>query len=93
MSEIRAFPKTVGFRFQANILCPSYSGNLTAKEEYIIYSVSREEYETCHIVDPRPRVVAECRDKGTPSLVTITFRAFTPSPGAMEFRPGQVAAT
>ena len=47
-------------------MCPFYSSspselNSTLKEEYIIYSVSREEYETCHIVDPNPRIVAECR--------------------------------
>jgi hypothetical protein len=59
-------------------LCPFYSydgQNLTTtKEEYIIYSVSREEYETCNIVNPNPRVVAKCSTPHQQLFFTITFR-------------------
>ena len=87
--------KKRSFPLQANILCPFYSAdeyNTTAasnKEQYIIYSVTREEFETCSIVTPNPRIVADCRSPHKRLYFTITFRTFTPSPGGLEFRPGQ----
>ena len=65
------------------------STTTTTKEQYIIYSVTRDEYETCNIVTPNPKVVADCRNPHRKLYFTITFRTFTPSPGGMEFRPGQ----
>ncbi|KAG8042090.1 hypothetical protein G9C98_000081 [Cotesia typhae] len=50
--------------------------------------VSKEEYETCRITNPSPRVIAVC-DKPTKTMYfTITFRPFTPQPGGLEFLPG-----
>ena len=93
---LRQLPKylTVFSSFQANIFCPFYSpdetnSTATTKEQYIIYSVTRDEYETCNIVTPNPKVVADCRTPHRKLYFTITFRTFTPSPGGMEFRPGQ----
>lgn len=77
---------------QANFICPVYkSGAATSTnaEKSIIYNVSREEYETCRITNPNPRVIAVCDEPGQLKFFTITFRSFTPTPGGMEFKPGQ----
>lgn len=76
---------------QANIICPRYrKGTRTADvEQYVIYNVSKEEYEDCRITQPQPRVVAVCDKPHDLKYVTITFRSFTPTPGGLEFRPGQ----
>ena len=75
---------------QANIICPRYrSGTSPANvETYIIYNVSREEYETCRILHPNPRIVAVCDKPQKLIYFTITFRSFTPTPGGLEFKPG-----
>ena len=76
---------------QANIICPVYpEGTREADmERYVIYSVTREEFENCRITNPEPRIVAQCNNPNKLMWFTITFRSFTPTPGGMEFWPGQ----
>jgi hypothetical protein len=76
---------------QANIICPLYrKGTKVADiEKYIIYNVSREEFESCQITSANPRVIAICDKPHDLIYFTITFRSFTPTPGGLEFRPGK----
>ncbi|CAL4084835.1 unnamed protein product, partial [Meganyctiphanes norvegica] len=76
---------------QVNIICPVYSRDTSEDEaeKYIIYNVSKEEYDTCRITNPSPRVIAVCDKPYKLMYFTITFRSFTPQPGGLEFRPGQ----
>ena len=76
---------------QANIICPYYKrGTREADmEQYIIYSVSETEYNNCQILSPNPKVVAVCDRPNRMTFITITFRSFTPTPGGLEFHPGQ----
>jgi len=69
---------------QLNIICPQKS-----REQHIIYSVSREEFDSCRVTSPRPKIVAICNKPETFMYFTITFRSFSPTPGGMEFKPGQ----
>ena len=69
---------------QLNLVCPQNS-----EEQHVIYSVSRAEYEGCRVTSPRPKIVAICNKPETFQYVTITFRNFSPTPGGMEFKPGQ----
>ena len=76
---------------QANIFCPTYPQGMREAdmERYVIYSVTRTEYENCRIFNPDPKVVAVCNTPHKVSFVTITFRSFTPTPGGLEFKPGE----
>lgn len=76
---------------QVNIICPVYNKDTSDEEaeKYIIYNVSKEEYDTCRITNPSPRVIAVCDKPYKLMYFTITFRSFTPQPGGLEFRPGQ----
>ena len=69
---------------QLNLVCPQNS-----KEQHVIYSVSREEYDGCRVTSPRPKIVAICNKPEQFQYVTITFRNFSPTPGGMEFKPGK----
>jgi hypothetical protein len=75
---------------QVNIVCPVYKPNLeeTHQERYIIYLVSKEEYDSCRITQPNPRIIAVCNRPYNFMYFTITFRSFTPTPGGLEFHPG-----
>ncbi|KZC07525.1 Ephrin-B1, partial [Dufourea novaeangliae] len=75
---------------QLNIVCPAYTPGTydDEVEKYIIYNVSKEEYETCRITNPSPRVIAVCDKPYSKQYFTITFRPFTPQPGGPEFLPG-----
>ena len=75
---------------QVNIVCPVYkpSINKAIQEEYIIYSVTKQEYESCRITQPNPKIIAVCNRPHELMYFTITFRSFTPTPGGLEFRPG-----
>ena len=53
-----------------------------------LLQVSKEEYETCRITNPSPRVIAICDKPNKTMYFTITFRPFTPQPGGLEFLPG-----
>ena len=77
---------------QVNLVCPVYKpGELSPEshETYIVYSVTKHEYDTCRITQANPRVVAVCNQPHNLMYFTITFRSFTPTPGGLEFRPGQ----
>jgi ephrin-B len=74
---------------QANLICPVSKPGTRFPESHVIYSVSREEYDSCRITNPRPRIVAICNKPHRLMYFTITFRSFTPTPGGLEFRPGQ----
>ena len=76
---------------QVNIVCPVYkpSTSESVQEKYIIYSVSKQEYDSCRITQSSPKIIAVCNRPYERMYVTITFRSFTPTPGGLEFRPGQ----
>lgn len=76
---------------QVNIVCPVYPPGSPEQfqERYIIYSVTKQEYETCRIVDPNPRIIAVCDRPHELMYFTLTIRSFSPTPGAIEFRVGQ----
>lgn len=73
---------------QVNIICPNYQLGDADTERYVIYAVTKEEYETCRITTPHPRIIAVCNKPQELMYFTITFRSFTPTPGGMEFKPG-----
>lgn len=60
----------------------------TARFLLDVLQVSKEEYETCRITNPSPRVIAVCDKPRKMMYFTITFRPFTPQPGGLEFLPG-----
>lgn len=76
---------------QVNIICPVYTPGTKDEdvERYIIYNVSKEEYDSCRITNPGSRIIAVCDKPHKVMYFTITFRSFTPQPGGLEFRPGQ----
>lgn len=57
--------------------------------QFPFQQVSKEEYDTCRITNPSPRVIAVCDKPYKLMYFTITFRSFTPQPGGLEFHPGQ----
>jgi len=73
-----------------HIICPVYEPGTfeNETEKYIIYNVSKVEYETCRITNADPRVIAICDKPQKLMFFTITFRPFTPQPGGLEFLPG-----
>jgi len=71
---------------QVNIICPS---GTNSTERHIIYSVEKEEFDTCTIINPKPRIIAVCDQPRNFMYFTITFRSFSPSPQQMEFKPGE----
>ncbi|KAG5882596.1 hypothetical protein JTB14_014784 [Gonioctena quinquepunctata] len=75
---------------QVNLICPVYMPGTRDEEmeKYIIYNVSKDEYETCRITNPNPRIIAVCDKPYKLMYFTITFRPFTPQPGGLEFLPG-----
>lgn len=74
---------------QVNIICPVSKAGVKMPERHVIYSVSREEYESCRITTPNPKIVAVCSKPYQLLYFTITFRSFSPTPGGLEFHPGQ----
>nr|XP_023016957.1 ephrin-A4 [Leptinotarsa decemlineata]XP_023016963.1 ephrin-A4 [Leptinotarsa decemlineata]XP_023016971.1 ephrin-A4 [Leptinotarsa decemlineata]XP_023016977.1 ephrin-A4 [Leptinotarsa decemlineata]XP_023016986.1 ephrin-A4 [Leptinotarsa decemlineata] len=75
---------------QVNLICPVYMPGMRDEEmeKYIIYNVSKDEYETCRITNPNPKIIAVCDKPYKLMYFTITFRPFTPQPGGLEFLPG-----
>merc|ERR1712179_270383 len=69
---------------QLHLICPQ-----DTKEHHVIYSVSRHEFMTRRVTNPRPEKVMVCNKTNPGQFRTITFRPFSPSPGGLEFRPGQ----
>ena len=74
---------------QVNIICPVSKADVKLPERHVIYSVSREEFDSCRITNPRPRIVAVCSKPHQLLYFTITFRSFSPTPGGLEFHPGK----
>ena len=77
---------------QANIICPLYNSKILKPltEQYIIYNVTKEEYDKCQINSRETaKVVAVCNTPYRPRFITLTFRPFSPTPGAFEFYPGE----
>ena len=74
---------------QVNIICPVSKPGIKYPEKHVIYSVSREEFDSCRITNPKPTIVAICNQPHRLMYFTITFRSFTPTPGGLEFHPGQ----
>ena len=74
---------------QVNIICPVSKADTKLPESHVIYSVSREEFESCRITNPKPKIVAVCSKPHQLLYFTITFRSFSPTPGGLEFHPGQ----
>ena len=74
---------------QANIICPVSKPGTPFPEKHVIYSVSREEFDSCRITNPKPKIVAVCNQPHRLMYFTITFRSFTPTPGSLEYKPGQ----
>ena len=74
---------------QVNLICPVVKTGDNDAEQHVIYRVEKEEYDNCKVTSPRPRIVAVCNRPETFMYFTITFRSFTPTPGGLEFIPGQ----
>jgi len=74
---------------QVNLICPQSKAGRVYPEKHVVYSVSREEYDSCRITNPKPKIVAVCSQPHQLLYFTITFRSFTPTPGGLEFHPGQ----
>lgn len=76
---------------QANIICPFYDKSVpkSLTEQYVVYNVTRDEFFKCHLKDSEQKIVALCNTPYRPNFFTLTFRSFSPTPGAFEFHPGQ----
>ena len=76
---------------QANIICPLYERRVprTLTEQYVVYNVTKHEYDRCQLSSNDAKIVALCNTPYKPQFFTLTFRSFSPTPGAFEFHPGQ----
>ena len=74
---------------QLNLICPHNSSGGEEEEHHIIYIVTREEFQACQVRGKKPKIVAVCNQAHKFQYFTITFRNFSPTPGGLEFRPGQ----
>ena len=76
---------------QANIICPLYDNGIprTLTEQYVVYNVTKRDYDKCQLSSNNAKIVALCNTPYTPKFFTLTFRSFSPTPGAFEFHPGQ----
>merc|ERR1719264_2144286 len=71
-----------------HIVCPHYLNGSDPQEQHIIFSVTQEEYLSCSIQSPRPRIIAKCNEESWRRYI-IAFRSFSPMPGGIEFLPGK----
>ena len=69
---------------QLHLVCPQNSA-----EQHVIYSVPVQDFDSCRVTSARPKIVAICKQQENFKYFTITFRSFSPTPGGMEFKPGQ----
>ena len=76
---------------QVNIVCPLYDKSVpeAQTEQFIIYHVNKEEFDMCRIMNAHPRAIVACNKPYQMSYYTISFRSFSPTPGAMEFHAGK----
>ena len=76
-----------------NIVCPVYDKtefpNLKDTEQFVIYHVTKEEYDTCYIRSHSPRIIAQCNHPYKRMEYPISFRSFSPMPNALEYKPGK----
>ena len=61
----------------------------TLTEQYVVYNVTKHEYDRCQLSSNDAKIVALCNTPYKPQFFTLTFRSFSPTPGAFEFHPGQ----
>ena len=87
----KGLKSNIGEYDQVNIVCPYYPNKPRGviPEKFIIYLVNKEEFDSCRIMTPHPRVIAKCDTPQKPRFYTLSFRSFSPTPGAMEFHPGK----
>merc|ERR1712217_279342 len=69
---------------QLHLICPQ-----NTQEQHVVYRVSEEEFKSCRVTSHRPKIVAICNKPESFMYFTITFRSFSPTPGGLEFKPGQ----
>ena len=76
---------------QANIICPFHQSAvpISLTEQYVVYNVTKEEYEQCQLNTQSAKIVTVCNTPYQPKFITLTFRSFSPTPGAFEFHPGE----
>ncbi len=86
--DVALFQRRTDFD-QANLICPFYPERNAANdiEQYVIYRVSKRDYDECRVDDSSSKMVAVCDSPFTLTYVTLTFRAFNPTPGGLEFAP------
>jgi len=93
LSHMELLNKRIQSYFQVNIVCPLYDQRTTPNEvdteKFVIYHVSKEEFDNCQIMSPHPRILAQCDKPYSLRYFTISFRPFSPTPGALEFHPGK----
>ena len=58
-------------------------------EKFLVYHVTKEEFDTCIIRSPHPKIIAPCNSPYRKLFFTLSFRSFSPMPGALEFLPGK----
>ena len=76
---------------QVNFICPLYAREhegLIIPERFIIYKVSKEEYEQCSVNYPI-RTVVKCNRPFEVTYFTLTFRPINPTPNGLEFVPNE----
>ncbi|XP_060072458.1 ephrin-B2-like [Ylistrum balloti] len=78
-----------------DIICPDYSDRTDNPEEweyYSIFLVSKHEYETCTLLNPKSPNVTHIRNCSTPGVhsdpFTILVMAFQPIPNLPDFKKG-----
>ena len=77
---------------QANIICPFHQSGVpqSLTEQYVVYNVTKEEYQECKLNSvSSAKIVTVCNTPYQPKFITLTFRSFSPTPGAFEFHPGE----
>ncbi|CAF0963417.1 unnamed protein product [Adineta ricciae] len=80
-----------------DLICPFYDEQqsyMTSElEQYDIYRVSENEYQTCTINqynnDPLTRRIITCNSPYDVMKYTLNFRSYLPIPNGFEFRPNQ----
>ncbi|CAJ0565501.1 unnamed protein product, partial [Mesorhabditis spiculigera] len=84
-SNAHVITAQVGDRLKIQCSAPT---NAEDYEYSIIYAVSSEEYQHCYL-GANPHRVGACDSPTTQQSLSIVFRQFSPTPGGLEFQPGQ----
>lgn len=67
---------------QLHLVCPE------GEEEHVIYSVSKEDFDVCHITQGQSKKMATCEKNIKEPPFTFSIRSFSPT-GGMEFKAGK----